>query len=99
MVEIAQDLWRSGIALRPLPLPHQFIGERVAVGMAFRIAARTRVAVPVPGASDSRACLQQLDRKTQPIAQAKQLIKAGKPGANDHRIEAASMTETAFRSF
>ena len=87
MVEVAQDLRRPGIALGPLPLPRQLFGERVAVGVAFRIAARAGVAVPVPGAADPSACLQHLDRKTQPVAQAEQLVEAGKPGADDQRVE------------
>ena len=62
VVEISQDFRRAGIAFRPFPLPHQFLGERIAVGMAFRIAARTGIAVPVPGAADSVGHVQHLDR-------------------------------------
>ncbi len=97
MIEITQDLRRSGITLRPFPFPHQLIGERVTVGMAFRIAACPGIAVPVPGAADPCACLQQPDRKTKPIAQAEQLIKARKPRADDQRVEGAPVAGIAFR--
>ena len=98
VVEVAQDLRRPGIALRPFPLARQLFGERVTVGVAFRIASRTGVAVPVPGAADPRARLQHLDRKTQTVAQAEQLIETGKTGADDQRVEGA-LGGFAFRSF
>jgi hypothetical protein len=96
VVQIAQDLRLRGIALRPLPLLRQLIGERVAVRMALGIAARARVAVPVPRAADPFARLQPLDRQAEPIAQAEQLIEAGKTCTDDQRVEDAWWSGSAF---
>ena len=81
VVEIAQDLGRPGIALRPSPFLEQLFGEEVAVGVALRVASRARIAVPVPRAAEIGGGFQDLDRKPQPVAQAKQLVQPGETGA------------------
>ena len=86
-VQIAHDLGLAGIALGPFPFPHQLRRERVPIDVAFRIAARAGIAVPVPGAADPAARFQHLDRQAKPVAQAEQLIQTGEPGADDQRVE------------
>ena len=75
------------IAFRPIPFPQQFLREGVAVGVAFGIAARTGIAIPVPGAADAVGRFEHLHRKPEPIAQAMQLVEAGEPGADDQGVE------------
>ena len=87
MVEVAHDLGLLGVALGELPLADQIIGEGVAVGMAFGIAARAGVAVPVPGAAHAIGRFQQKRVQAQPVAQLVQLVHAGEAGADDQRVE------------
>ena len=56
--------------------------------MAFGIAAGAGIAVPVPGAADAVAGFEQAHRQPEPVAQTEKLIKAGKAGADDQRVEA-----------
>src|SRR4029079_18459409 len=63
-IEITHNFRRAGIALRPFPLAHEFVGERVTIGMTFGIAARARITIPVPGAADAGASFQRLNRQT-----------------------------------
>src|SRR5262249_9784267 len=97
MIQVSQDLRRARIALRPLPFLRQLVRERVAVGVALRITARTRVAGPVPGASDSRARLQHLRGESEAVTQAKQLVETGEAGANDESVEVANLIGVAFQ--
>ena len=76
MVEVAQDLRLAGIALGPFPLAHQLGREGVPVDVAFGIAARAGIAVPVPGAADAAAGFQHLHRQAETVAQAEQLVEA-----------------------
>ena len=55
--------------------------------MAFRIAARAGIAVPVPGAADPAARFQSLYRQAEPVAQAVELVETREPGADDQRVE------------
>src|SRR3954447_18254341 len=87
VVEIPQDLGRLRIALRPAPFLEQLFGKEVAVGVALRIAARARIAVPVPRAAKIGRGFQNLYRKAQPVAQAKELVQAGETGADDQCVE------------
>ena len=86
-VQVAQNLGLAGIALGPLPLSHQLGGKRVPIDMAFRIASRAGIAIPVPGAAHPSTCFQHLHRQTKPITQAEQLVKPGEARANDQRVE------------
>jgi hypothetical protein len=58
VVEIAFGLGLAGEVLGPVPFVEQLLGEGIAVGVALRIEARARIAVPVPGAADVGACLE-----------------------------------------
>ena len=49
VVQVAQVLRLAGEALLPVPLIQQFLGKRIAVGVALRVEAGARIAVPVPG--------------------------------------------------
>ena len=55
MVQIRQDLGLRGEPLRPRPVALQVLVERVGVVDTFDVAARTGIAVPVPGAAHARA--------------------------------------------
>ena len=57
VVEVGEDLGLAGVALAPLPLLLEFVGELVGVLHALDIAAGTRIAVPVPGTPDAAGCL------------------------------------------
>ena len=59
--------------------------------MTFGIAAGAGIAVPIPGAADPVRRFQQLDRQSKAVAQAVQLIKAGKTGADDQRVEVVGL--------
>ena len=63
VVEVALDLRLLGEVLLPLPLLEQLLGEEVAVGVALRVEAGPGVAVPVPGAADPVAGLEQHRRE------------------------------------
>jgi hypothetical protein len=61
-VEIAEDLLRRGIALGPGPFLGQLVVEEVAIDRRLAVAARARIAVPVPGAAHPRAAFDALHR-------------------------------------
>ena len=87
VVCVAQDLGLARVALGPLPFLLQLVGERVGILHALDIAARARIAVPVPGAADARAALVDARRHPQP-AQPMQHVEAGETGADDDRVVA-----------
>ena len=58
VVGVAQELGLGGVALAPLPLLLQRLVELVGVLHALHVAARTGIAVPVPGAADAAAGLE-----------------------------------------
>src|SRR5262249_22555222 len=88
VVEIAPDLRMARIALAPLPLAEQRLREGVAVGVAFRIAARPGIPVPVPGAADPPALFQHPGAEAETVAQGQHLVEARKARADDQGIEA-----------
>src|SRR3954465_6189706 len=55
---------------------------------ALDVAARTRVAVPIPGSADTAARLEDTHGHPQPT-QAMEHVEAGESGPDDHRIEIA----------
>ena len=59
VLDVAQDLGLGRVALGPLPLLLELLGELVRVLHALDVAARARVAVPVPGAADVAARLER----------------------------------------
>ena len=85
VVRVAQDLGLAGVALGPLPFLLQLVGERIGILHALDVAARARIAVPVPGAADARAALVHARRHAEP-AQPMQHVEAGETGADDDRV-------------
>src|SRR5256885_9690010 len=82
--------------LLPVPFPHQLLGKGVAIGPAFGIETRAGITVPVPGAADVRAGLEDPRGHAQ-FAQAVEHIHAGNPGADDDRVVDRKLT-LAWRS-
>src|SRR5580704_15942851 len=62
VIEVAQDLRLLWVAFGPLPFLLQLLREGVGVAMAFGIAARAGVAVPVPRAAYPVRRFQYLNR-------------------------------------
>ena len=85
MVGVAEDLRLTGVALRPFPFLLQFVGETVGVLHALDIAAGAGVAVPVPGAANTVACLEDAGPEAG-VAQPVQHVEAGESGAYDDHI-------------
>src|SRR4029450_8437198 len=85
VLQVALDLLLAGVPLRPVPVLLQLLVEGVGVVQALEVAARTRVAVPVPGAADRVAGLVQV--RGQPRRPgAVQHVEAGETGARDHDV-------------
>ena len=88
VVGVAQDLRLGGVLLAPAPLLLQLVGEGVGVVQARHVAARARIAVPVPGAADAVAGLEALHRDAE-LAQLVQHVHAAEPGPDHHRVDLA----------
>src|SRR3546814_13506252 len=73
----------------PRPFLLQRLGELVGVERALHIAARAVIAVPVPGAADAAACLEDAHREPE-AAQPMKHVHPGKACADDHGIELGS---------
>ena len=86
VVEVALGLRLLGEVLLPLPLVEQLLREQVAVGVALGVEPGPGVAVPVPGAADAVAGLEQLHREAR-LARAVQLVDAGDAGADDQHVD------------
>src|SRR5262249_8228950 len=69
---------------------------RITVGIAFRIEARARIAVPVPGAPDTGAGFEHPHGQTH-LPQAIELIQPGDTRADDNGVEAAGRDDCAVR--
>jgi hypothetical protein len=69
MVEVTRDLRLTGIALGPHPFTLQVGGESVPLDVAFGIAPRAGIAVPVPCAAHAFVCFQCLHRQAKTVAQ------------------------------
>ncbi|MEY9189948.1 hypothetical protein ABH987_003576 [Bradyrhizobium ottawaense] len=87
--EITQDFGLGGVFLRPGPGRLELRIEGVAVVDGLDVAARARIAVPVPGAADV-AGLFEPDRREAGLAQAMKEIEAGKAGADHGDIDLLS---------
>ena len=85
MVQVSQRVRLGGEMLLPVPFLHQLLRERIAVGPAFGIEAGAGIAVPVPGAADVGARLED-PRGHAEFAQAVQHEHAGNAGADDDRV-------------
>ena len=86
VVEVALGLGLLGEVLLPLPLVEQLLREQVGVRVALGVEPRAGVAVPVPGAADAAAGLEQLRREAR-LARAVQLVDAGDAGADDQHVD------------
>ncbi len=86
VTEVAQQFVLAGIALRPDPVTQEIRIEGVLVVDALDIAARSRIAVPEPGAADPVTRLEDARREPQ-SAEAVQHVQAGEAGADDHGVE------------
>jgi hypothetical protein len=93
--EVAQDFRLGCVFLRPGPRPLQLRIETVAVVDGLDVAARSGIAVPVPGAADVVGLVHRDDTEAG-LVQAMQQIEAGKPGAYDCNID---MLRCAMRRF
>ena len=69
----------------PMPFLKQFLIEGIAIGIAFRIEAAARIAVPIPGTTHPRAGFKHARLHAQ-LAQPDQLIKPGHAGTDDNGI-------------
>jgi len=58
VIEVFERIGLGREMLLPVPFCHQLLGKGVAVGPAFGIEARTGITVPVPGATNIRAGLE-----------------------------------------
>ena len=86
MIDVAQDLRLRAVALRPLPVLLQIVGERERVLQAVDVAAAAGIAVPVPGAADIIAGLEGADLQAE-LAQAVDGVEAADAGADDDDVE------------
>src|SRR6185312_6239447 len=96
VVGIGEDFGLRRIFLRPVPLLIQFLREGEGVLHALDVAARARIAIPVPGTADAAAgfkypCLQA--QSAQPV----QHVHAGKSGADHDSVIAGSNFGRALR--
>src|SRR3546814_14825360 len=89
MLGVTQNLRLGGVALAPRPFLLQRLGELVGVERALHIAARAGIAVPVPGAADAAARLEDAHREPE-AAQPLKHVHPGKACADEHRIETGS---------
>ena len=88
VVGVAQNLRLGGVPLGPVPFLLELVRELVGILHALDVAARARVAVPVPGAADAAAGLEHARRQAdrpRPV----QHVHPGEPGADDHQVQIA----------
>src|SRR5262249_20450733 len=85
---IAQELRLGRVALAPVPLLLQRRVELIGVLDALHVAARARIAVPVPGAANIAAGLENAYAKAA-AGQAVQHVHAGKASPDDRDVEGA----------
>ena len=88
VVGVAQNLRLGGVPLGPLPLLLELVRELVGILHALDVAACARIAVPVPGAADAAAGLEDARRQAHG-ARPVQHVHPGEPGADDHQIQIA----------
>ncbi len=63
VIRVGEDLGLRAVALGPVPLLVEFLRERIRVGKTLDVAARSRVAIPEPGAPDPTSRLIHLNGK------------------------------------
>ena len=87
MLQIPQNLWLLGIALRPLPFLQQLLVPGETINIGIRVATSARIPVPVPGAADGAARLKHPHLQAQLVAQRLQHVDAGKPRTHHHGVK------------
>ncbi len=90
VLDVRQDLGLGGVPLRPAPFLLELVAEGVRVIHALDVAAGAGIAVPIPGAADAAARLED-PRGQAEAAQAVQHVQAGEPRADNDRVEVAQM--------
>ena len=74
IVKIAVVIGLGRKVFAPIPLVEQFLGERIAIGPAFGIKAGAKLAIPIPGVTNSASCLERAHPKSE-LAQPVELIE------------------------
>src|SRR5262249_40975224 len=97
MVGVFQDLGLRRIALGPFPILLELARELVGVLHALDVAARTRIAVPVPGAADALAGFDNARGEAR-LAQPVEHVHASEARAHNHRIEVHRILPLETRS-
>jgi hypothetical protein len=85
IVEVAQDFRLLGIPAGPLPFLQDFLGEGIAVEIAFGVASRAGIPVPVPRPADPVGSFVDARRKPE-FAQPVEHVEARKARADDDRV-------------
>ena len=86
VVHPAFDLRLAREALAPAPAFVKLLRKQILVNIAFGIELGTRIAVPVPGAADTRCCIERLN--VQPLTtELVKLVKASYACANDESVK------------
>ena len=96
VLQVALDLGLRGVALRPLPLLLQLLGEAEGVLEALDVTARARVAVPVPGPPDTRAGLVDPEPEAH-LSESVEHVEAGEAGAYDRDVEEGRLPGSRLR--
>src|SRR5829696_585212 len=86
VIQVPFGLRLRGEVLLPIPLVEQLLRKRVAIRPALGIEAGAGIAIPVPGAADIAAGLEDA-RLHAEFAQPVELIKAGDARPDDDRVE------------
>ena len=82
VVQVAQVFRLTGEAFLPVPFIQQILGEREAIGVAFRVEAGSGIAVPVPGSAEIGGGLEHGGIHSE-VGQKFDLIDSGHSGADD----------------
>ena len=86
MFGVGEDFALSGVFFTPLPLLLQIFRKLVGVLHARNVAARARIAVPVPGAANAGTRFDD-SRLQSLLAKLVQHVNARKAGPNNDRID------------
>src|SRR6185437_13856320 len=85
VVDVAQNLSLTGIALSPAPFLLQLVGERVGVLHALDVATRPWIAVPAPRPADVGAGLEGAGTKAE-LTKPVERVQPGQTRTNDHDV-------------
>ena len=85
VIQVAERLGLSREVFAPVPFLQEFLRERIAVGIAFRVEARSGIPVPIPGAARAVARLEYRDLESQ-FEHAVNQVDAAHTRANDDDV-------------